>query len=295
MDLRPNKDGNVEVLQSEVKDESILAKELTQEEWIDLIKSKPYSWLEKCLDNQHDKDNFNDMMINEVNNEINRRHELKKQREREAKERNSIVGKSNPRVVKEPFLQEEPSFVEKYLSWVPFMGKKDELDEEGNEIVKELQEPLLFLMKENGYTEIIEGAKAGEMIIATPRGEKAIMLTPDKITTLKYGGDYYKAWIAYENSATPYPEDPLHTAEMYKKTTQKLAMNWKDVDSDAPLWEAKTKFYLWIIAAIVIALILIFSSPFGNEIIAGIKTWMSGNGAGTVSNGGASNGGTQLG
>lgn len=136
-------------------------------------------------------------------------------------------------------------------------------------IEKELEEPILILMKENGYADIIEGVKAGEFIIETPKGEKGIILTPDKLTTLKYGGEYYKTWIAYENCMSPYPENPIHSAEMYRKTTQKLAMNWRDRD-ESELWTAKTKFWLYVIGGLAIGAILFISTPFGKELIANI-------------------------
>jgi hypothetical protein len=86
------------------------------------------------------------------------------------------------------------------------------------------------------------------------------MLTPDKITTLKYGDQYYKAWVAYENCATPYPENPLHTSEMFRKVTQKLAMNWRDRD-ESKLLTAKGKMWLYILGGIGILFVLISSNP----------------------------------
>lgn len=170
--------------------------------------------------------------------------------------------KKQPRVVTEPFLEKQYSTWNKVKMWFG----KEPVNQDGDEMVKELEEPLLFLMKENGFTDIIEGAQAGEMIIATPKGEKSIMLTPDKLTTLRYGDDYYKAWIAYENSATPYPEDPLHTAEMYKKTIQKLALNWRDLDDNGI--DAKTKFWLIIIGVLFIGGIMFLSTDAGKNLLA---------------------------
>lgn len=134
-------------------------------------------------------------------------------------------------------------------------------------IESNVQEPVLFLMKDNGYVDPIEGVQAGEFIMSTPKGEKAMFLSPDKLVTLKYGEQYIKCWFAYENCMSPYPENPIHNAEMYRKTTQKLAMNWRDRD-EATMITAKTKMWLYIIGGIVIALVLLFSTDFGKQLVA---------------------------
>jgi hypothetical protein len=67
---------------------------------------------------------------------------------------------------------------------------------------------------------------------------------------------------------SPYPENPVHNSEMYRKTTQKLAMNWRDRD-EANLITAKTKMWLYIIGAIVIGAVLLFSTDFGKQLISG--------------------------
>lgn len=133
-------------------------------------------------------------------------------------------------------------------------------------IKKELQEPILELIKENGYSETIEGVKAGEFRISTPKGEKSIMLTPDKLIAWKYGDQYYKKWYCYENAMTPYPEDPVHNSEMFRKVTMKLAMNWRDRD-DTKLIDAKTKMWIWIIGLIIIGIVLLISTDAGKSIV----------------------------
>lgn len=158
----------------------------------------------------------------------------------------------SPKKVTKPFLQQKKGW---------FSGKK--------ESIKALDEPILFLMKENGYTDILEGVKTGEFIISTPKGEKSIWLTPDKLTTIKYADDYFRGWIAYENCMTPYPEDPLYSSELARKITQKIAINYRDIN-EAAVWTAKTKMWLYIIAAVAIALILLFSTDFGKTLVASV-------------------------
>lgn len=172
---------------------------------------------------------------------------------------NSIEILNKPRKINIPFLKSD-KFIDRWKAKL----KKTPLP-----VQKELQEPLLEIIKENGYSETLEGVKAGEFIIQTPKGEKSIMLTPDKLVAWKYGDQYYKKWYAYENCMTPYPEDPIHNSEMFRKTTQKLAMNWRDRDETA-MFNAKTKFWLYVIGGIVIAVILFISTDFGKNLIASI-------------------------
>lgn len=175
---------------------------------------------------------------------------------RKQKLKDSIEVLKSPRKVNKAFLRNAKA-IPKLVARI----KKKPLP-----LQKELQEPILLLMKENGYTDIIENVKAGEFIIQTPKGEKGIILSPDKFTTLKYADSYYKTWIAYENCMSPYPENPIHNAEMYRKTTQKLAMNWRDRD-EANIITAKTKMWLYIIGAVVIGLVLLFSTEFGKSLL----------------------------
>lgn len=167
--------------------------------------------------------------------------------------------RNEPTIVDKPFIRPE-GFKGKILEYV--IG--DEYFE------KSLKEPLLLLIKENGYIEVIEDVRAGEFVIVMKEGgEKSVMLTPKQILTLKYGKQYFKAWIAYENCATAYPEDPIYSAEQFRKITQKLAMNWKDRDEQAENMLAKGKMWMYIIGGLAIAVVLIFSIPGAKEALFG--------------------------
>lgn len=127
-------------------------------------------------------------------------------------------------------------------------------------------EPLFLLMRNDGYTDPIQGVKAGEFKITSSKGDKKIFLMPEKMTKIKIGDTYYSGWIGHEDCAYTYPMTPHYDAEMYEKTTQKLAMNWRDKDADNMI-TARTKMYLYIIGAIVIGLVLLFSTDFGSELL----------------------------
>lgn len=164
-----------------------------------------------------------------------------------------------PEKVNRPFLREQ-GLIQRAISTIK--------RQEQTPIKEDLAEPVLLLMRDNGFTDVIENIKAGEFIMKSEIGEKSVILTPDKLTTLRYGNQYIKGWIAYENSATPYPENPLHTGEMLRKITMKLAMNWRDRD-EAKLFEGKGKMWMFIIGAIAIAIVLIASSQGAKDFLFG--------------------------
>ena len=141
----------------------------------------------------------------------------------------------------------------------PFLTKKTGFFKNKKEEVKELNEYVLLLMKNIGETDIIEGVRPGEFLLKSANGqeEKTIYLTANKITNFNYNGQKFRGWVAHEDSFTPYPQDPLHSAEMYRKTTQRMAMNYRDVN-EAKFLEAKTKMYLYIGFGIIIFLYVLY-------------------------------------
>lgn len=176
---------------------------------------------------------------------------------------NAVKGTDQkPMRVTENLFQEKPRGLKRL-----FMKKEDK----DVPIVPEPEtiEPILMLMKENGYTDTVHNVKAGEFIISTPKGEKSIWLMPDKMQAIRMGDKYYRGWIAYENCMTPYPEDPIYSSELQRRIVQKIAINYRDIN-EAAIMTARTKMWLWIIGGVVIAAILIFSTPFGKDLIANL-------------------------
>lgn len=170
----------------------------------------------------------------------------------------SIDGIPNPRLIKKPFIKTQ-NLIQK-------ITKKE------GKITEELEEPLLLLIKENGYIEPIQGVKAGEFTIEqeTSQGKptlKTIYLTPEKIRKLKYGeGSTYYCWVAYENDFDPYPFDPVHGSEMFYKIVQKIAMNYRERDEQNDM-AGKGKMWFMIIGGIALLIVIVFSIPSLREAI----------------------------
>lgn len=152
----------------------------------------------------------------------------------------------------------------------PFLEEKKGWLKKEPEKVEELKEFVLVLMKNNGHSDFIEGVQAGEFYMKSADGkqEKSILLTPNKLTTFNYNGQYFKGWIAHEDNMSPYPQDPVHNGEMFRKTTQKIAMNYRDAN-EAKYLEARTKMWLYIIGGIILGLYVLY-------IIAKNAGWLAG-------------------
>lgn len=152
----------------------------------------------------------------------------------------------------------------------PFLTTTKGWIKKEEEPIIELKEYVVFLMKNNGYTDIIEGVQAGEFLLNNEKGteEKSILLTPNKLTTFNYGGKHYKGWVVHEDNMSPYPEDPIHNAEMYRKTVQKLSMNYKDAN-EAKFLEAQTKQKITIAIIVVVVIYVLY-------IIAKNAGWIGG-------------------
>lgn len=93
------------------------------------------------------------------------------------------------------------------------------------------EQPYLFLMKKEGYIDIIPNIKAGEFVIKDEANNtnKSIFLSPKKMQVLRYGDQMVRCWIAHEDCMGALPEDPVHDATLVKMIIQKIAANYQDM------------------------------------------------------------------
>lgn len=166
--------------------------------------------------------------------------------------------KKGPRVVRKSFLKNSSR-----------IAKAKEAITHKPEMKDELREYVFVLMKENGYTEIIEGVPPGPFIITTGDVKKQINLTPNKLTTIKYNNQYFKGWVGYENDTEPYPSNPLHTSREMKSIIQRVSMNFRDRDEDRAI-NASTKRWLMIAGVIALIILVLSGSTEFRQMIGSI-------------------------
>lgn len=126
----------------------------------------------------------------------------------------------------------------------------------------ELKQPIILFMKENGYIDIIEGAKSGLFIYQNKETgkRKGIILSPKKLNTLNIE-PFPKCWIAYENEVSPYPTDVFMDAEDLEGIVRKIETNKGLLKDQASIISAKMWFWVAILG--VLGIILYFGVKGG--------------------------------
>jgi hypothetical protein len=155
-----------------------------------------------------------------------------------------------PKIVEKPFIPKKKPFWKKLLRvllFIPTFGRygRSKIDE--IMVNPDLKQPILQLIKDDGYTDWLEGVKKGLFIInMKDNKQKAILLSPNKLTTLNVE-PYPKMWIAYENEMTPYPIDIYHDGEEALSIIRKIETNRDLLKDEAKLISAKMMFWIAII------------------------------------------------
>lgn len=167
-----------------------------------------------------------------------------------------------PKLVEKPFKVNREKLSRKLLRWSTlgfFFKKEPEIA-----LKDDLKQPLLFLIRDDGFTDIIEGVKPNAIFRITPKGtdiQKGIILSPKKLTTLNIE-PYYKTWIAYENEMTPYPLDIYHDSSELVSIVRTIQTSRNNALKD----EAKVitaKMWFWLAILGVIGVILYFGMQNG--------------------------------
>lgn len=160
-----------------------------------------------------------------------------------------------------------------------------------DEPVKDIKEPVLFLMRNDGIVDVIENMREGlfEMDLPDGKGKKAIALTPDKLVAIKYGKDsHIKGWIAHEDNMMPYPQKAVYGAEMFWKIITKIAMNYRDAESTgiSAATKRNIRYILLGILAVVIVTVLVksFGGGADTESVKNITQQLATNASEAVKN-----------
>lgn len=95
------------------------------------------------------------------------------------------------------------------------------------------EEPIAQLIRRNGTIQFFEGATKGNFTFEHSDGtEKTIVLDPRYIKTFKYGRHNFRGYILDEDNATPLPDNPYLSSELYTISINKTLNDQKD-------WHAK--------------------------------------------------------
>lgn len=162
-----------------------------------------------------------------------------------------MVDEDMPKVVKRPFLK--GGFVDNIFR---------------KEARERLKEPVLLLLREDGFIDVVENVKTGIFKInANTEKEKAIDLIPEKLQKLRYNGEFYTAWMAYENEFIPYPTNVKHDSKSIYGLLKTAVINKDKLSGGAGTlfgMNAKSLFILMIGIAIVLYFV------FGTNMLSGI-------------------------
>lgn len=157
------------------------------------------------------------------------------------------------RTVEEPYLKKRKKFL--FFSY-------------GTPVTKErLKEPLLELMRNNGFNETIEGVEPGEFVLQMPNGKyKSLVLTTDRLRSWKYGNEIIKKWVAHEDNVYAYPQNPIHSARAFNEIVSSIVLNIGNRDKQKSL-EGKGKMILYILIGVAVLITLVFSNDGIRELI----------------------------
>jgi len=169
-----------------------------------------------------------------------------------------------PKVVEKPFKKKEEGFFSRLAFWRKNSEKKYVVNDE-------LKQPLLFLMRNDGYTEIIEGLKVGQVFTLEDKEtgrEKGILLSQKKLSTLNIE-PYPKCWFASEDEMSPYPQDIEFSSGELVSIIRQVESTKGLLKDQASIINAKMMFWLAILGGIALLLYFGFKAGWIQSLIGG--------------------------
>ncbi len=164
-----------------------------------------------------------------------------------------------PRIVKEVFKKKNQGIISKIKE---IFGFGDKEMKEKIKLEKTLKYPLLFLLKNDGYIDVIEGLKVNSLFTMKEKKgneKKGIILTSKKLHTLNLE-PYPKCWIASEDEMLPYPSDIMYDAGEFVKIVRKIETTKGLLKDESKLLNAK----MWYTIAVLGMILLIAYFGFQN-------------------------------
>lgn len=157
----------------------------------------------------------------------------------------------------------EPSFAEA----APLSKEKMMFLFDQQKLNSQMRTPVLFLIRQNKEVDIIEGVVSGVLDITDSKGlQRKILLSADKLCSVRWGGAFLSCWFANEEDASVYPQEIEHDSREVHRLVASLLQSIKDYESQALSGWADLLFK----GAIGLGILLALSYMFGGGLIPSI-------------------------
>lgn len=195
---------------------------------------------------------------------------MKKQKTTQKKEQKQI--KKTIKIIKKPNTKSQAKRIHTLINRYEKILRPAEYK------LTDFKEPVLFLMRRNGITDLYENATAGRFEFEHTDGTtKYIVLTPSSLFRHRYADRDFRAYTCHEDFPFPFPimENPVLTAQTYETEMTRALRDRDDIELDKLDYKlAIANNWKWIIplgiGSIVLGIIILkYFSPgtSGGEVI----------------------------
>ena len=125
------------------------------------------------------------------------------------------------------------------------------------EINEQIDQPVVFLMRDDLSVDVIEGVVPGPLEIKNKKNAVTglIILNPKKLHIVKWGGGHVRAWFAYEREATCYPTDILYDTQSILGEFMNVLMHMKTYAANK--MPSGKHDWIWMAGGIIIMILII--------------------------------------
>lgn len=151
---------------------------------------------------------------------------------------------------------------------VRMLLKKNEAVFKDKQALTEFKEPVAFLRRRSGATEIYEDASKGSLVFKHSDGsDREIYLEPSSQGTMDYGKRKFKYYFCHEDYPLPLPENPLVTADTINAIVEKSTMDMRKLNERRETLKLKTIKLLGLLALGAALLYILYKTHAFDKII----------------------------
>lgn len=150
--------------------------------------------------------------------------------------------------------------------------KKNERVFKDKQVITDFKEPVLFLRRRSGDTEIYEDASKGTFVFRHSDGySREIYLEPSTQGTMDYGKRKFKYYFCHEDYPLPLPENPQVSVDTINAIVEKSNLDMKKLNQKMSEMKLRTwKVIGWFGLGLVLLFILYKTHAF--DKIVGMVT-----------------------